>query len=213
MRTSSLVATCLAAALIAAPVAAKPTAKSVTQTFYLHGVTPIGEADIPETSVNSNWYKMDTTAPESGPPKSMFVTNYVAGPNGMCSGNGLLPVWRGTMSGKFKGDITVTLNTVGAPLSTMVIDLFADASGGCNSSATGAMDYIDPIATETVVVAPGPAVTEVTFKGVRAEAVGGLVLQLRTPGADTSQIRVLFDSADYASSISLTCKTKACVKV
>src|SRR5688500_10510835 len=101
----------LAVGALVGPAAAKK-AKPQAVSFVLHGTQPAGEAQMDETWLNSNWMTMDTTEPTAAEPKSMFVTNYMRGPNTDCDGNGLLPVWRGTMTGKVKGDVTLTLHTI-----------------------------------------------------------------------------------------------------
>lgn len=200
----------IAAGLIAGAVAAPATAgkkkgKSAVTTFYLHGRGPVAESYINETWLDSNWMTMDTTEPTNGEPSSMFVTNYFRGPNTDCDGNGLLPVWRGDYSGTFKGEAKVTLHTVATPAVQMRVSLYADPTGTCTSNLpTGASEAPKPVATELVDVAPGHATTEVVFKKLKFKAAAGLLLQLSIPTQTTpGQVRVFFDSPDFASSVEL----------
>lgn len=125
-----------ALALIAAPLAGPAAAgKAKKVTLYLHGTEQFGEAELPTTWLDSAWMKMDTTKPSGGQPKSMFVTNYVGGPNTNCSGNGLLPLWRADLKGAVKGTVTLNLHTIATPGATVVANLYPDASGGCNEAA------------------------------------------------------------------------------
>lgn len=201
------------AGLLASSLAAPAIAAKKTTTFFLHGkgpVKPVQEAYINESWLDDIWFTMDSTEPTAGEPSSVFVTNYVRGPNTDCDGNGLLPVWKGTYSGKFKGDVKVTLHTIATPLAPLVVSLYADPTGTCSADATPVTDASEapkPVAQTEVEVAPGPGVTEITFKKVKFQAIGSLALQLHIPNLTTpGQIRVLFDSVDYPSSMSLISK-------
>ena len=198
---------------VASAEAAKAKPKNVT--LYLHGVQPFGEADLPDTWVSSAWYTMDPTKPSDATPKSMFVTNYLVGPNTACSGNGLLPTWRGALSGSVKGDVTVTLHTIGSPAAQMQVDLFADGTGGCESDL-GSTGFVPPVASAQVAVPPGPGTTEVVFEDVNFKTQGSLVMMLSIPGAPANpyQVRVLYDGADFESAVELKCAPtsgKSCV--
>lgn len=203
-RIASLLAlACLAGALIAPAEAAKK--KTYKHTLYLHGTQQVGEAEIPDTWLNDLWMKMDETKPASGAPKSINVTNLVASPNTNCSGNGLLPVWQAPMAGTIKGNVTLELHTVASPASELEARLYADANGGCNESA------MPPSASATVDVAPGHGVTKITFKKVNMKVLSRLVLQLNATDLSPGQIRVLYDDASFASSLSITCIKKKCL--
>ncbi len=202
------------AGLLASSLAAPATAaKKKTTTFYLHGkgpVKPVQEAYINENWLDDNFMTMDATEPAAGEPSSIFVTNYLRGPNTDCDGNGLLPVWKGAYTGNFKGDVKITLHTVATPVAPLVASLYADPTGTCGSAgtpATPASEAPQPVAQAQVDVAPGPSVTEITFKKVKLKAGGALALQLHIPTLTTpGQVRVLFDSADFASSVALISK-------
>jgi hypothetical protein len=199
-----LMVSALVAGVIAGPAAAGKTAK-VPATMFLHGRGPVAEAYINETWIDSIWMTMDTTEPTNAEPSSMFVTNYFRGPNTDCDGNGLLPVWRGDFSGKFKGDIKVTLHTLATPAAELTVSLYPDPTGTCSSAgtpATAASEAPQPVATTLIDVAPGQAVTEVLFENVKLKAAAGLALQLSVPTQTTpGQVRVFFDSPDFASNI------------
>ena len=203
----------LVAGLLASSLATPATAAKKTTTFFLHGkgpVKPVQEAYINEGWLDDIWFDMDATEPTAAEPSSVFVTNYFRGPNTDCDGNGLLPVWKGTYSGRFKGDVKVTLHTLATPVAPLVVSLYADPSGTCSADATPATAAVEapkPVAQAEVEVAPGPGVTEVTFKKVKFQAIGSLALQLHMPTMTTpGQVRVLFDSVDYPSSMSLISK-------
>jgi hypothetical protein len=202
-----LAVTCVAAAFVApADAAKKKKAKTFKHTIYLHGTQQAGEAEIPDAWLSDLWMNMDAEKPGSGAPKSMFVTNYVGGPNTNCSGNGLLPVWQGAMKGTVKGNVTLELHTVASPAASLEARLYPDASGGCNESAA------PPAASAIVEVAPGQSVTKVTFKKVNFKVLSRMVLQLNMAGAPTpGQVRVLYDSDTAASSVSFTCIKKKCL--
>jgi hypothetical protein len=185
---------------------AKKKAKPVATTLYLHGTSDVGEADLPDNVSGGLFMAMDTTKPSAATPKSMFVTNYIAGPNTTCSGNALLPTWKGPLSGTVKGDLTITLNTIGSPAAKMQVDVFPDGTGGCDSTV-GSTGFVPPVASAIVDVPPGPGVTEVKFENVNFKAVGTLVMMLSIPGAPANpyQVRVLYDGAGYESNIALSC--------
>ena len=198
----------LVSSLGTAAVAGKTAAPS---TYFLHGRGPVAEAYINETWVDSLYMEMDTEEPTAAEPSSMFVTNYMRGPNTDCDGNGLLPVWKGDFVGKHKGNVTVTLHTVATPATELVISLYADATGTCSSAGTPGVseptEAPKPVAQETVAVTPGPGVTEVTFKNVKFKALSNALLQLHIPNLSTpGQVRVLFDSTEFPSSVTFNAK-------
>ena len=202
-----LLAGALVASIVGAPaVAKKSKLKPVPTNLYLHGDNPVQEVGIPDTWVNGLTMKMDPTEPAAGAPDSLFVTNYVGGPNTTCSGNGLLPVWKGDIKGKVTGDVTVTLHTIATPATKLNVELFPDGTGGCESDL-GSTGYIPPAAAASVDVTPGPGVTTVTFKNVNFKMQGWLIMQLSiADNPHPGQVRVLYDSTDYASSVELTVK-------
>lgn len=185
--------------------AAPATAGKKTTTFYLHGRGPVQEAYLNEAWLDDVWMTMDGTEPTDSEFSSIFVTNYFRGPNTDCDGNGLLPVWKGNFSGAFKGDAKITLHTVATPAVNMTVSLYADPTGTCTSNLpTGASQAPKPVGTTEVAVAPGHATTEVTLKKLKFKAAASVLLQLSIPTQTTpGQVRILFDSADFASSVQL----------
>ena len=193
------------------PAVAKKKAKPKPVTLYMHGTEQTGEQEIPDSAGAANWKDLTTSEPSAGPPKSMNVTNYVAGPNSQCSGNNLYPTWGGELVGTTTGDLKVILNTVATPAANLKVDIFADGAGGCTNPTLGVDDYVDPVATQTVTLAPGPAETEIVFKKVKFKTFSTLVvmLTLADQGQTPAQARVLYDSADFASRIELLCTPKS----
>ncbi len=216
----------LAAGLIAGSLAGpavakkkKPKAKPQALTLYFHGPYASGELDYAETLANTlqgipdGFQVMDSTEPSDPAPDSMFLTNYVVGPNTACSGNALFPTWEGDVIGKATGDLTVYLNALAHPASTVQVDVFADSLGGCDSSL-GSTGYVPPVATAEVTLAPGAAENEIVFEDVNFEMALNMVIMV-TPidGAaanePTSQARVLYDSSSYASRVEFLCTPTA----
>ena len=192
--------TVLVSALAAPAIAAKK-----TTTFYLHGRGPVQEAYINESWLDSIWMTMDSKKPTDSEFSSIFVTNYMRGPNTDCDGNGLLPVWKGPFSGSFKGDAKITLHTVATPAAKMVASLYADPTGTCTSTTPGLeSEAPDPVGQVEVDVAPGHNTTTIVFKKLNFKAAASLALQLHVPNMTTpGQVRVLFDSKDFPSSMQL----------
>lgn len=201
----------LVAGAMSVPAVAKKKAKPKAVTLYMHGVEQTGEQEIPDNLGGTNWKDLTTAEPAAGAPKSMFVTNYVGGPNNNCSGNNLYPTWGGELAGTVSGDLKVILNTVASPAANLKVDIFPDGAGGCDNSTTGSTGYIEPIATQTIAVSPGPAETEVLFENVKFKTVASLVVMLTIADQGTSpaQVRVLYDSADYPSRVELLCAPKS----
>lgn len=199
----------LVSGLLAASFGPSATAGGSSTTYFLHGRGPVAEAYINETWMDDAYMSMDTTEPTAAEPSSMFVTNYFRGPNTDCDGNGLLPVWKGDYTGKFKGDVTVTLHTVATPATDLTISLYADGTGTCGADGSNpaipAAEAPKPVATATVTPAAGPGVTEVTFEKVKFKALSNALLQLNVPNLSSpGQIRVLFDSASYPSGVTFS---------
>lgn len=193
----------MAVAVLVSAVAAPAGAAKKPTTLYLHGTEYAGEVGLTSTWLEDNWMRMDTSKPTDSAPKSMFVTNYVGGPNTSCSGNGLLPTWRGDFKGKIKG-LTLNLHTIATPAAQLKVDVYPDGTGGCDSGTTGASDYVPPAATETVDVAPGHSETVVKFNHKPFKAYNSLVLMLSIVGPSPAQVRVLYDSTDMASNLQVS---------
>ena len=210
------VALSLVGGALALPATAKKKKKpkKTSVTFYMHGTEQTGEAEVTNAG-SGTFMPMDPTKPAAGSPKSMNVTNYLVGPNTACSGNNLVPTWRGRLSGTVKGNVKMTLHTVGSPAATIQADLFPDGTGGCESDL-GSTGFVPPVSSVQAEVPPGPGITEVTFPNVNFKAVGSLVVMLSagTVG-NPSQVRVLYDEASYDTNMVLTCTpnkgSKTCI--
>lgn len=208
------VAVLLVAGVVGSASAAKKK-KPVTTTLYLHGAHEVGEANLPDSWLNDLYHVMDATEPDASTPKSQFVTNYLVGPNPRCSGNGLLPVWKATMTGTIAGDVKATLHTAASPGARLVIELYPDGTGGCTTDnpVSPANEWVEPVAAVAVDVPPGHGVLEVTFEGVKAKVLSHLLLQVKPDFAVTApdevfvpgQVRLLYDSTDMASSLTVPC--------
>lgn len=223
----ALVAGLVAGSLVT-PAAAKKKARPQPITFYLHGPMPLGEADYAETTANDlqsipdGFQTMDTTEGSDPVPDSMGLTNYVRGPNTTCSGNALFPTWQGALVGKVSGDMKVYLNAISGPATTVSVEVFPDSTGGCDS-ATGSTGYVEPVASADATLVPGTGETEVVLKGVKFSTFAQFVIMVspvNQPVQDqnllnpTSQGRILYDSADYASRVEFMCTPtsgKSCI--
>ncbi len=176
----------------------------VATTLYLHGSQTFGELEIPDTiDGNLAIRPLNAEEPAESSSKSMFVTNFgpVIMPNDECSGNALVPIFQGDFVGQVTGDVKVTLHTAATPTSVVAVELFADATGGCNE------EFIPPVAMTTVEVAPGQGVTEVVLEGVDFSTTSTLLLQLRAVDdpARLAQTRIFYDSTEAPSKIELNC--------
>lgn len=195
--------------------AAKKKKKPVITTLYLHGAHQVGEANLPDSWLNDLYHEMNETEPDGAAPKSQFVTNYLVGPNPRCSGNGLLPVWRTPMAGTISGDVKATIHTAATPGARLVIELYPDGAGGCTTDnpVSASNEWVEPVAAVIVEVPPGHGVLEVTFEGVKAKVLSHLLLQVKPDFEVTApdeifapgQVRLLYDSADMASSLEVPC--------
>lgn len=207
----------IASAFGAAPAQAKKAKKPVKTTLYLHGNEVVGESES-FTVVADTLLPMDTTEPAGAEPKSKFITNYLVGPNTMCAGNNLFPVWRGEVAGTIKGDMKFTFNTVGTP-GPVEVRVWPDVgSSMCNSEnpVSSSDAYPDPAGAVTVDLPAGPATTEAVIKGVNFKAAGSVIVQISptvavdvpSPGGSILNpfiSRILYDTPDFASSLEFSC--------
>ena len=212
----------LVAGTLVTPAVAKKKARPQPVTFYLHGPLPLGEADYAETTANTlqgvpdGFQTMDTTEPSDPTPDSMGLTNYVRGPNRTCSGNALFPTWQGELAGTVTGDMKIYLNAIAGPATDVVVEVFPDSTGGCDS-ATGSTGYVKPVASAEATLTPGSGETEVVLEGVNFSTFAQFVIMVTPTGTSvqdqnlltpTSQGRILYDSADYASRVEFMCTPK-----
>jgi hypothetical protein len=169
----------------------------IDMTLFLHGRETVGELEIPN-GLLEGYMSMDEEEPTADFPKSMMVTNYVAGPNPRCSGNWLVPTWSTWFEGTLVDDLTVTLHTLAPPGAEIEVRLYADAGDiACND------DYVEAIASKTVAVEPGLNETEVVFEGLDVQVMERLILTVYAH--DTNQARLFYDAADFASNVQLSC--------
>jgi hypothetical protein len=191
----------------------KKKVKPVKTTLYFHGEQPTGELDLATDFPTLKYLQMDTQKPATGAPKSRQFTTWAGDPQmwNDCAGSFILPVWTGQTSGRVVGDMKVTLNTVSAPKAVTVQvwpDLLTQA---CATNDVQAGDYPEPAAEQTADIPAGPGKTVVTLKKVNFKAIGYLTLQILPVGPAPG--RVLYDSTDFASSVSFGCipaKGKRC---
>jgi hypothetical protein len=199
-------------------------ARSSTHVFYLHGDDQFGEQQTADIFVlgktDKLWMDMDSHKPEAGIPKSKQVPNAAVAPGDSCSGSPYFPVWVGAVSGTVKGDLTVKLDTIATPSSKIAVSLFRDLKTvDCFSQdPSGSIipyEYKPPVAVTTAEVPEGQGSVIAKFKGLDFYVDQSLILQVQiydqfnNPG---SQVRILYDSADAASSIKFTCVPSNCVK-
>lgn len=189
----------------------------VDHVYHLHGDYPAGELDYPAEGLDGI-ERMDSTAPTESTPRSSGATNYVAGPNPTCSGNGLLATWAGNVDGDVVGDLTVDVPVVSTGAS-VVVEVFPDGTGACNEA------YQEPALREVVEVPPGESRLTVTFPDVGFSAVNVMTLQLRvlmdvhvsvedeetgtaasrTSSKPNEQVRFLYDSVDHDGTVTFSC--------
>lgn len=196
----------------------------VSHTFYLHGDDQFGEKQTADIFVLGNseklWMDMDAKKPTDGLPKSKQVPNAVSIPNTSCSGNPYFPVWKGSVSGTIKGDLSVTLHTIATPSSQIAVSLFRDLkTADCYSQDPGnsivPYEYKPPMAVEVVAVPQGRGSVIAKFHRLDFDVVKELIVQVQVydqanhPGA---QVRLLYDSSDAPSSIRFSCAEADCAK-
>ena len=206
-----IVLTMAFALLFGSVVSAQAGKKPTTVKLFLHGTEMLGEIDM-ANNIGTAYNKMDATEPDGAAPKSWGVSVWGGTPWNDCAGMALLPVWTSGVTGTIKGDIKVTLHSVNGPRAVEV-QIWADiASQQCASNDTSTGTYPPPNASATVDLAPGLGVTEAVIKGVNFKAHGILMLQIRPVGPNPG--RILYDAADYASSLEFSCipaSGKSCI--
>lgn len=214
-RIVPLLAVLLLAASLATPAVAKKKVKPIATTFYLHGATPVGENDSLAV-VNDVYLPMDQNEPAQDAPASRFIVNGIATPNTKCAGNNLFPVWSGKVSGRITGDVKLTFTTVGTP-GSVVVRIWPDVNSLlCDSAAAGTTEYPDPAGEVTVALPPGTGTVEAVMEDVDFSAVASVMVQISPAVAaelpepagavlDPFVARVLYDNADFASSLEFAC--------
>lgn len=199
--------------------AGKKKPKPVATALYLHGATVVGENDS-FFLYNEAFLPMDKTEPAGSEPKSRWITNYLVGPNTQCAGNNLFPVWSGALSGQIKGDVKLTLNTIGTP-GDVVVRIWPDIPIGaslCDSDTppTPTRNYIEPAGEAVVSLPAGAGTVEAVMEDVDLTAIGSVVIQISpviavdipSPGGSVLNpfmSRILYDTPDFASVLEFSC--------
>lgn len=181
-------------------------AKPVKTTLYLHGTEMLGEVDM-ANNFGVGYNKMDPTAPDGLAPKSWGISAWAGTPWNDCAGMFILPVWTSPLVGRVKGDLKVSLYSVNGP-SSVQIQIWPDVgSQTCATNDLAEGTYVEPAAQATVDLAVGAGLTEVVIEDVDFKALGSLMLQIRPTGPFPG--RLLYDGADFASSIEFMCTPKS----
>jgi hypothetical protein len=208
-----LVATALVAGGLAHDAVAatkkKPAApKPVTTTWYLHGDSANGNADMAQN--DTAYLPMDATAPTGTSAKEVALFGALASPNSECAGGPLLPSWTGAASGTLQGSVTVTFFARSTPGANVRVRVLNTDDGGCNEAFT------PPVAEATVAlpISPTPAEVTVTLPIAKPSKLpGALTLQIiegTTNGLEGPQVSgISYDSTTTASKITWTCMPKA----
>ena len=177
-----------------------PAPQPVPVSLYFHGTEAAGEADIANNAQTGAILPMDTTEPTGSPSKSFPILDAVATPNEACSGSPLFPSWQGALTGRVKGDVTVTFNTAGSA-GSVDVELFVDAGPlSCNDT------YIEPAAEVTVDLPPGTGTVEAVIPGADFPVGSILTVMINPRNLDAPAAgRILYDSPTDASRVELTC--------
>jgi hypothetical protein len=178
--------------------------KSGTVKLFFHGTEAVGEVDL----VNNfavGYNQMDTKKPDGSAPKSVNGIFWVGDPAlwNDCAGMFGLPVWIGQVSGKVVGDIKLTLHTLSLPRE-LEIEFWPDvASMQCKTNDFSEGSYPKPAVSKRVDIPAGHTANKIVFKGVNFKAQSNILVQFTSVGPGGP--RILYDAADYASSIEFRC--------
>lgn len=182
-----LVAGLLAGTLgLPAEAAKKKKPKPVATTLFLDGENTFGEQD---QLVDDTFLKLVTAEPSAE--KSHGIPNYVVGPNTNCAGNGLVPVFVGSLTGRVVGDMKVTFNAF-ASGGSVEIRVWPDvAAQACNES------YVPEAGSAEVALPSGEGTVEAVIEGLDFTASSGMMIQV-TPviGGAPSFARAFYGTAD-----------------
>lgn len=176
--------------------------------MFLHGSDSAQFTD--DDDALGDGMKMDRTAPE-GDFDSKQIFNYVAGPNPSCTGNGLLPTWTGFVGeGTIVGDATLTFDVVASTPGQVQVELWADqGAGSCNEA------YVEPDVVTVVDLPAGSGTVEAVLPtdGLDPAATFLLVVKPLESGpvafSPEHQARMVYDSPDFAASLTFTCQPDA----
>jgi hypothetical protein len=184
----------------------KAAPKPVTMTWYLHGDSGNGNADL--FQADSPYLAMDATAPTGTSAKEMLFFGAVASPNSACTGGPLLPSWTGAASGMLQGKVDVTFFARSTP-GNAIVRIFNVADGGCNDA------YTPPLAEATVALPASPTAAEVKVSLALPKPQklsGAFTLQIvegTTSGFEGPQVSgVSYDSTATPSKITFSCLPK-----
>jgi hypothetical protein len=185
----------------------KKKAKPVETTLYMHGPSQFGEVDGVEWfaggGAGMSPLTLDTNEPGAGQPKSM---NYFSPPfNDQCTGLPLaFPTFNGDVTGTIVGDATLKLNFLSAPATGVLARIWADVPpfSACNDA------YIEPASEVAFDIPAGRNEVEVVFEDLNLKSQSFVLIEvLAMSGADWrgQTGRLLYDSADAASSFTFNC--------
>ena len=200
------VLTAVTAGMVAFPAdaAKKKKVKPVATTLYMHGTTPLGEADgLAWLGDNTFIMKMDGTEP-AGPMKSMaWHAQSVMIWNDQCTGLPVgFPTWIGDLNGQIVGDVTVTLYGMG-PAETITARLWTDVPPfSCNDA------YVPPLSEIQVESKAGEF--EVVFENINVTAASHLLLEFLGPTPSFG--RVEYDAANVSTRVEFGCVPPAGAK-
>lgn len=202
---AGLVAGALAMPAEAAKKKKKKAPKPIPTELFLEGASTIGEQD---QTVDGTYLKL---VPEAGSgEKSHGVPNYVGGPNTQCAGNGLVPVFVGSVAGTITGDMTVTFDAMSSPAAQVEVRVWPDlAAQACNES------YIEPAGAVVVDLPAGSGTVEAKIEGLDFEAASGMMIQVTPVAAPPPSYARVFYGTD-ASKVTFECipaaGAKSCIE-
>jgi hypothetical protein len=110
------------------------------------------------------------------------------------------------LPGTVVGNVKVTLHTAATPAAKLAIQLYPDATGGCNSALSS--DFVPPATEAMVDVPPGPGVVEAVLPNKSFKVAGSMTLQIyiADQGTSPAQVRLFYDSASMLSSVQFALK-------
>ena len=188
-------------ALAGVPAHAKK-AKPKPVKLYLHGTEQLGELDL-ANNFAVGYNKMDSSKPDGAAPKSTNSFFWTEHWND-CAGMYGVPAWQGQVAGTVVGDLKLTLHTVGGP-QPIQVEVWPDVNAmACASNDLQDGSYPEPAAIAEVTVAPGANETEIVLKNKKFKAFSSLLVQV-TPMGHPAGPRLLYDGADFASSLEFKC--------
>lgn len=189
---------------IVTPVEAKrkKKAKPVATTLFMEGQSTLGEED---QTVNGTYLKLQAE-PGTGA-KTMGMPNYLAGPNTSCAGNGLVPVFVGSLAGKVIGDMKVTFDVLATPAAQAEVRVWPDiAAQACNEA------YPEPAGAAVVDLPAGQGTVEAVVEDLKFDAGAVMMIQITPVLGVPSYARVSYGTD--ASKVEFKClpvSGKSCI--